>query len=282
LKFRNHLDIRSPLVLALIAFVCCIAGCASTTPPPEPGVREALAPTGKLRVALYPGTPTSLLANVPVDDRRGVGHDLGRALAQRLGIPFEPVILANNAEVLAAVKAGRVDFAFTNATAERAKDMDFSPVCLEIELGYLVRKGSPVTTLSDIDRPGVRVGVTAKSSSDGKLTRDLRQAVVVRAATVKAGEDMLAAGEIDAYATNKPTLYEMSDHLAGSHVLDGRWGEEHMALALPKGRDAGMPYLRQFVAAARSEGLVSAAVARAGLRGAIAAGPVESGQAAKN
>ncbi|MBI3714538.1 MAG: transporter substrate-binding domain-containing protein [Betaproteobacteria bacterium] len=248
-----------------------LTACSFTGQPAEPETVRILAPTGKLRVGLYAGTPTSLLVDAAPEARRGVGHDLGRALARELGVPFEPVVLANNAEVLAAVTAGRVDVIFTNATTERARDMDFSPICLEIELGYLVPKGSPLAALADIDRAGVRVGVTAKSSSEGRLKREFKQASVIGAATVKAGIGMLAAGEIDAYATNKPTLYEMGDQLPGSRVLEGRWGMEAMALGIPKGRDAGMPWLRRFVEKTKAEGLISAAIQRAGLRGAIEA-----------
>jgi polar amino acid transport system substrate-binding protein len=267
------MDIHRVLMYSAFGVAVICAGCASNSPSSQPdaAVREILAPSGKLRVALYPGTPTSIVTDAGDANPRGVGYDLGRALAQRLGVPFEPVVLPNNAEVLAAVKAGRVDFAFTNATAERMRDMDFSPICLEIELGYLVRPGSPVAALAGVDRPGVRIGVTANSSTGAKLTHDLTQATVIPAANIKAGAAMLAAGEIDAYATNKPTLYEMGDHLPGSRVLDGRWGEERMALAMPKGRDAGMAYLRSFVETAKADGLVSAAIARAGLRGAIEA-----------
>ncbi len=64
----------------------------------------------------------------------------------------------------------------------------------------------------------------------------------------------------------------MSDKLPGSRVLAGRSGLEHCAVAIPKGRDLGMPYLRKFVEEARSEGLVQAAVDRAGLRGTVKAG----------
>src|SRR3954466_12395175 len=99
--------------------------------------RLMLAPTGVLRAGLYPGTPTSILPDAESSEPRGVGYDLGKALARQLGVPYEPVVFAKNAEVLAAVKNGEVDVAFTNATAVRARDMDFGPPFLEIELGYL-------------------------------------------------------------------------------------------------------------------------------------------------
>ena len=257
-------------IILLIAVVTALyAGYASTATMSSEGLRQVLAPTGKLRVGLYPGTPTSYIRDNPAVEPKGVGYELGKELAKRLGVPYEPVVFSNNAEVLEAVKTGKVDVAFTNATPTRAKDMDFTPPYLDIELGYLVPKGSKVTSMAHIDLPGIRVGVTEHSSSDAALSRDLKNATVVRSSTVKSGIEMLAHHQIDAYATNKATLFEMADALPGSRVLDGRWGVERHAIAIPKGRDAGMIFLRAFVADAKAEGLVDAAVQRAGLRGTV-------------
>jgi polar amino acid transport system substrate-binding protein len=224
--------------------------------------------SGLRRVALYTATPTSVLS---ATDLRGVGYDLGKELARRLGVRFEPLILAKNADVQDAVRSGRADVAFTNATAERAGYMDFTPPYLLIELSYLASAQAPVAALADVDRPGVRVGVTAASSTDLVLSRDLRHAQLLRPETIANGVGMLNAGTIDLFASNKATLYEMSDHVPGSRVLAGGWGMERHALALPKGRDAALPYARAFVADAAASGLLRKAIARAGLRGAVVA-----------
>ena len=79
---------------------------------------------------------------------------------------------------------------------------------------------------------------------------------------------MMSAGAITAYATNKASLFEMSEKLPGSRVLEGRWGVERFAIAMPKGRDQAMAFVRQFIHDVKSEGLINAAAARAGLRGA--------------
>ncbi len=79
---------------------------------------------------------------------------------------------------------------------------------------------------------------------------------------------MLAKGQLDAFATNKPTLFEMAEKLPGAKVLDGRWGVEKYAIGIPKGRDAGAAFLRKFTEDVKAEGVVKAAVVRAGLRGA--------------
>jgi polar amino acid transport system substrate-binding protein len=78
---------------------------------------------------------------------------------------------------------------------------------------------------------------------------------------------MFGRQELDLFATNKPTLFEMSDRMPGSRVLDGRWGVEHIAIAIPKGREAALEVLRGFVTEVQSNGLLARAVERAGLRG---------------
>lgn len=229
--------------------------------------RQALAPAGALRMGLYAGSPTSFVADAGTGEAKGVGHDLGLALARHLGIAFEPVVFKRPAEVLEAAKAGRIDLAFTNATPARAKDLDFTPTVLAIELGYLVPAGSPIADATAVDAPGVRVGVSAGSTSEGVLARELRQARLVAVVSLEAAGQWLARGELDAFATNKAILHEMADGLAGSRVLAGRWGLESLALGIPKGREAGLAVLLEFAAAAAAEGLVERAVARSGLRG---------------
>jgi len=137
---------------------------------------------------------------------------------------------------------------FTNATPARMNDMDFSPTVLQIEQGYLVSAGSEIRTLDEIDRTGVRVGVSEGSTSEATVSRELRNATVVRTSSLTSATEMLSAGKLDAFATNNATLFEMSDALPGSRVLDGRWGLESFAIGIPKGREAAMPLVTGFVA----------------------------------
>jgi polar amino acid transport system substrate-binding protein len=254
---------RTAAALAVVALVSLPAAIA---PASGQDARTTLAPSGSLRVGLYPGTPTSIL-DPKSPAPRGVGYEIGKTLADKLGVPYQPVVFGKNAEVLEAVSTGTVDMAFTNATAARAKLMDFAQPYLEIELGYLVPKGGKIASIADIDAKGVRVGVTQGSTSDSTLSRDLKNAEIVRSVTLKDGIDALTGGKIDAYATNKATLFEMADQLPGSKVLDGRWGLERHAIAIPKGREAGLAYLRSFTDTIKKDGVVRAAVSRAGLRG---------------
>jgi polar amino acid transport system substrate-binding protein len=99
------------------------------------------------------------------------------------------------------------------------------------------------------------------------LSRHLRNASVVPVPSLEEAGEWLVSGRLDAFATNKAILFEISDGLAGARVLDGRWGLEHLALGIPQGRGEALACLVQFAEAAAREGLVDRAVERAGLRG---------------
>ena len=250
-----------------VAILCLlVAGCAAMhTAPPE--VRQALAPSGKLRIGVYVDSPISLIRDRASGESRGVAYETGKEVAKRLGVDSEVIEFPRVAEVLAALKTGAVDFTITNATAARAKDVDFTSPVLLLELGYLAPAGSPVASIAEADRPGIRIGVTQGSTSQATLPGRLKNAAVLPAASMKGAIEMLAKREVDAFATNKANLYEMSDGVPGSRVLEGNWGVERLAIAIPKGRDAAKPWLEDFVAEARREGFVARTVARAGLRG---------------
>lgn len=250
-----------------VALASALAACASTTPTAPAEIRAALAPTGTLRIAAYPGSPTSLVPGSTPGNERGVTVEVGRELARRLGVPAEVVVFQRPAEIADALKAGRADFTVTNASPARAQDMDFTPPVIRLESGYLVAPGSRLASAAQVDAAGVRVGVTQGSTSQATLSRELKAAQVTAIANVVLATERLKTGELDAFASNKGILFEMADRVPGSRVLEGRWGLEQLAVGVPKGREAAAGYLKDFVADPSVQLLVQQAAARAGLRG---------------
>jgi polar amino acid transport system substrate-binding protein len=234
------------------------------------GEKELLAPTGHLRVGVYQGSPTSMVTD-STGQAHGLTYDLGREFAARLNVPVEYVTFQRIADVLNAVKEGRVDFTVTNATPARANDVSFSQPLLSIELGYLVPANSSISRADELDRPEVRIGVTKGGTSERVLTAKFTNAKIIAAESVKLGAEMLGRGELDVYATNKAILSEMSDKMPGARVLDGNWGFEHMAIAIPKGREQGLPFVEGFGREVQTSGLLGKIQQQAGLRGAVKA-----------
>lgn len=260
---------RRGLVATLaLAATLLAAGCATPPSLAPAEVRTALAPTGTLRVALYRGSPTSLVIGRS-GDRAGLTHEIGAMLGERLGVPVQYVELSRAAQVFDAVRRAEADVTVTNASEARMREADFTPPVVRVELGYLVPASSRITSAAQVDQPGVRVGVSEGSSSFAALSRELKSAKLVTATSLDVAGQMLRTGQIDAFATNKAILFELSDQVAGSQVLPGRWGFEHIAIAVPRGRPAAASqWLRDFADELRRSPELRQMIARAGLRGA--------------
>jgi polar amino acid transport system substrate-binding protein len=255
------------MITAVASF---ISGCASSPTVPTAEERQALAPTGKLRVALQAGSPMHVVGDAP-GDMKGVGFDLGKELARRMGVPFEPVMYPSVGALLDSGKTGNWDVTFVGYSPGRAKEWDFSALHMEVEFGYLVPNGSAVATMADVDRPGIRVAVQEKSLPGMFFARTLKNASVVGASSNQGALDAMRTGKADVMGSIKPVLFEMSKQLPGSRVLEDRPGIDPHAMAMPKGRGSGAAYARKFIEEAKSQGLVTAAIERAGIRGAAVA-----------
>ena len=257
-------------VAALCVFV--VAACASMRSGPGPEVRQSLAPSGKLRVGLLNGSAVHVVRDPASGEMKGVGHDLGKDLAARLGVPFEPVLYSAPGPFLDGAKSGAWDIAFVGVSPERGKFLDFTGNHMEIDFGYLVPAGSAISTVGNVDRPSVRIASVERASPDVFLTATLKSATLVRASTLPGALELVKSGKADVLVAQKANLYDVSAQLPGSRVLDGRPGAEDQAMALPKGRSSGaLAYARRFIEDAKADGLVKAAIDRAGLRGAVVA-----------
>jgi polar amino acid transport system substrate-binding protein len=143
-----------PIIAILGLLLSASAGMHAT---PTPEVRQTLAPTGKLRVGLIFDVPAQVVRDSASGEMKGVAFDLGKELARRMGVPFEPVVYPSIGALLDGGRSGNWDIAVMGFNPARAKEWDFTAPHLEIELGYIVPSGSSLSTLAEVDRPGIRV-----------------------------------------------------------------------------------------------------------------------------
>src|SRR5258706_7717369 len=196
------------LMGALLALLLIASANIRAAPTPE--ARQALAPAGKLRVGLQLGSPHNVIRDPGSGEMRGVGYDLGKELARRLGIPFEPVLYPSVGALLDGGKSGAWDVAFVGFSPARAKEWDFTALHLEIEFGYLIPGGASIATMAGVDQPGVRVAVQEKSGPDAFFSRLLTNAVMVTLPSNLGALETLKAGKADVMGSIKPVLFDMS------------------------------------------------------------------------
>jgi polar amino acid transport system substrate-binding protein len=232
-----------------------------------PAVRADLAPAGVLRAGVNYGNFILATRDPASGESRGVAIDLATELGQRLGVPVSLVGYDSVAVMVDAARTGAWDIAFLGIDPAREGEIGFTAPFLEIEATYLVPAGSTLGAVGDVDREGVRVAAPARANYELFLGRHLKRAQLDRAPTAAAAFDLLATGQVDVLAGLRQALIGLPDRLPGARVLDGRFMAVQQAVGVPRGRDAGLAYLRGVVEAAKASGLITRAIERTGARG---------------
>ncbi len=233
----------------------------------------AFTPTGVLRASINLGNPILAHADPVSGAAGGVSVDLAKAFAEQLGMPLELIVFKNAALSVEAVTNEQADIGFFAIDPLRGAGIGFTAAYVLIEGCYLVRHDSPLRSNEQVDTAGTRVVVGAGSAYDLYLTRELKQAQIVRAANSQAVLDTFVAQSLDVAAGVKQQLEADALRLPGHRLLPGRFMVIQQAMGLPKGRgEAARQTLADFVEAMKASGFVAAALARHGIQGASVAG----------
>ena len=238
-----------------------------------PAIRSELAPSGKLRVGLNHGNFLLVTPGSSATDPRGVAPDVARELGRRVGVPVEFIRFDSAGKLGDGVKTGAWDVAFLGAEPQRAAEIAFTAAYLEIPSTYLVPAGSPIRSVADVDREGVRIAVAEQSAYGLYLSRTIKRARLVLTQGVDASFDVFVAQKLEALAGLKPRLLTDVQKLPGSRLLDGQFTAVQQAIGTPKARVAGAAFLRAFVEDAKASGLVADAISRNGAQGVSVAPP---------
>jgi polar amino acid transport system substrate-binding protein len=235
--------------------------------------RAELAPTGTLRVALNMSNFLLTATDPQTGEPGGIAADLGRELGRRLGVPVTLLPYPNPGALADAAPTGVWDVGFIGAEPQRAHAIDFTAAYVEIEATYLVPPGSPLQTIAEVDRPGVRIAVPDRSAFELYLSRSLQHAELVRVQGADNAFQRFMADKLDALAGLRPRLITDQQALPGSRLLDGNFTAVQQAAGTPKGRPAGAQYLRAFIEDIKATGLVARTIARHNVRGLTVASP---------
>ena len=241
----------------------------------SPAVRSELAPSGTLRVGLNHGNFLLVTPGSSATEPRGVAPDLARELARRLGVPIEFTKYETAGALGDAVRTGAWDVAFLGAEPQRATEIAFTAAYLEIPATYLVPAGSPIRTLADVDREGVRIAVAEKSAYELWLTRNIKHAKLVLTKGIDASYNAFVNDKLEVLSGLRPRLISDVQKLPGARLLDGQFTAVQQAIGTPKARAAGATFLRTYVEEVKASGFVGEAITRNGSQGVSVAPPAK-------
>jgi polar amino acid transport system substrate-binding protein len=258
--------VRRPSALLGAAVGVCIvsASVVSSSQTPASLVKE-MAPTGRLRAGINYNNPVLARRDAATGEISGIAADLSRELGRRLGVPVDLVAYDATGKMAAAAASGAWDIAFLGIDPSRATEIDFTAPYINLEGTYLVRAGSPLRTVDDVDRDGVRVAVTAKSAYDLFLSRQLTRAHIVRADSTPGSIRMMIDQKLDAVAGVRTALAAEARRTPGLQVMSGHFMTIPQAAGIPTGRPAAARFVRQFIEDMKASGFVAASLARHGL-----------------
>jgi polar amino acid transport system substrate-binding protein len=256
---------RRILLLAIVLIAASIPGGASA----QPAISPEIAPLGKLRIGMNAGNPVLIKQTADGKMVSGVALDVGKFIAEKLGVPFELVPYSNANTFTQSFGKGEWDIGIGPPIALAAEKADFGPDLLLVDHVYTTAPGQMFADAAQVDRPGVKIGVGKNSAQDTFLSRTLKSAELVRMPGGRTDAiETLRSGKANLWAANATQAQAIAADLPGAKIVPGAFNTERSSVALPKGRSAAArDKIAEIVNEAKRTGIVQRAIEQAGLRG---------------
>ena len=236
-------------------------------------VVKELAPTGKLRAGINMSNFLLVTGKAANGDPQGVSPDMAAEVARRLGVPLQLVPFPSPGLLADAVDDDVWDIGNIGAEPQRAEKIAFTAAYCEIEATYLVPAGSPIQSIDDVDKPGVRISVTGRSAYGLWLENNIKQAELVRTDTLDSSFETFVDQKLDVLAGLKPRLLTDIEKLPGARILDGKFSAVQQAIGTPRKNAAAAKWLADFVEEAKASGLVQSFIEKHNVKGLSVAPP---------
>ncbi|MCH4570308.1 transporter substrate-binding domain-containing protein [Bacillus sp. ES1-5] len=201
------------------------------------GKIEQIKERGELVVAVFTDKPPFGYVD---KDGKNIGFEIDMAkrfakdlLGDESKVKFVPVEAASRIPYL---QSDKVDFVLANMTAtdERKKVVDFTNPHLKVAVQVLVKDGSPIQSVKDLE--GKKVIVTKGTTADIYLTKNMKNVELIKFDKNTEALQALKDGRADAYAQDNLVLLSWANKNPGFHLLKEKLGgDELIAIAVKKG-----------------------------------------------
>jgi polar amino acid transport system substrate-binding protein len=231
------------------------------------GLKDEIAPTGKLRVAIAISPAGGAFWSTKTEaGYAGVPVDLGKEMAAQLGVPVEYVVHQNSGQITDAASKGTWDVTWLPKDPERETRMMFGPIYEVADATYIVKAGSSVTNFATLDQPGIKVAAVNATTTMRGAVAHLKNAKVTGYQTYDEIFALLKSGEIDAFALSRDQLNKMAQNLPGTRVLDETFKKTVTAVAVPLGHQQSLAFVAKFMNEAVTNGALRKAYDNNGLK----------------
>lgn len=237
----------------------------------DPKMIQSFAPTGTLRVGINLGNPVLAGLDKTTQKPKGVSIDIAYEIGKRSGIPVDLIPFKSAGSTVDAIKTGNIDLIFVAIDPVRGADVSYTPPYIQIEGAYMVKGDSALKTNEEVDRSGVEIVVGKGSAYDLYLTREIKNAALLRAASSQAVIDDFMAGKGNVAAGVKQQLESDAKRYTGLRMIPGRFMVINQAIGVPKAQteyEKTTTYLSAIISDLKSSGFVAESMKRHGIEGA--------------
>lgn len=229
--------------------------------------RAELAPTGVLHAGINLSNFLLVTGRTADGDPVGVAPDVAKAIADSLGVPIKYVSFKSPGELADQAGKGAWDIGLIGAEPQRAAVMTFSAAYVEIEATYMVPPGSPLKSIADVDKKGVRIAVSARSAYGLWLENNIKNATLVPVSGLEGAFNKFLAEKFDALAGLRPGLLKDLEKHPELKILDGKFTAVQQAVGCNKPAAEGARYIAAFVENAKKSGAVANLIAKHKVKG---------------
>jgi polar amino acid transport system substrate-binding protein len=232
---------------------------------------SSFAPTATLRVGINLGNP--ILANEEPNTKHlyGVTIDIANEIGKRISLPVQLTPFKTAGATVDAVKTGEIDLVFVAIDPVRGADISYTPAYIQIEGAYMVKADSTINNNEEVDAIGNEIVVGKGSAYDLYLSREIKNATLLRAASSQAVVDDFMSGQGNVAAGVKQQLESDAKRYEGLRMLPGRFMVINQAIGIPKARnqyEGTTAYLSNVIAELKQSGFIADAMKRHNIQGA--------------
>ena len=245
-------------MMVVLASLACTIGLAACSNGSQKNLYQADKKTKTITWGIKSDTRLFGLMNIHNGKSEGFDIDLAKALTKKIygkdaQAKFETTTITTKIPLL---KNGNIDavIAAMTITPERQKYVDFSKPYFNAGQSLLVKEGSPVKSIADLNHKGKIVLAVKGSVAVANVKKFAPQAKVLEFDDYGQTFTALKSGQGDAMTTDNGILYGIAKENPGYMVVGGTFTNEPYGIAVNKGQKQLLAAINKALAELKADG----------------------------
>ena len=237
----------------------------------DPNALKSFAPSGTLRVGINLGNPVLASEDTVTKKLGGISVDIAHEICKRIKLPVQLIPFKSAGATVEGIKNGAIDLIFVAIDPVRGADISYTPAYIQIEGAYMVKANSPLKSNEEVDFLSNEIVVGKGSAYDLYLTREIKNATLLRAANSQSVVDDFISGKGNVAAGVKQQLESDAKRYEGLRMLPGRFMVINQAIGIPKSRpdfERTTTYLSEVITELKQSGFIAKSMQRHHIQGA--------------